>query len=189
MKKNDPDNADHLPGDERFFYSQLVAGGLERRDRDSSEEGGGDAKMAHLHRTWQRILDVLRPECETHLVASPAIRFRVKRKLQEQSALSAQGPRSFSGYLMALLRIPIPLYRAALAGIAIIVTAAALGSFSNETEVDTRGRTTTMLLERPLTDSLTIINNIRRMENRKVGKNIREDSLLIRFIITSVDFF
>ena len=56
--------------------------------------------------------------------------------------------------------------------------------FGNQEKLDSSPAT---FNERPIVDSLTMIQNIRLLESQKLGKNIEEDSLLIRFIVTSVE--
>ncbi len=86
------------------------------------------------------------------------------------------------------LKIKIPVYQAAVGTLLLFLFFYAVSDFGlgNEERLDTTSRAQ---IERSIVDSLTMMQNIRLLESQKLGRNIKEDSLLIRFIVTSVELF
>jgi len=86
------------------------------------------------------------------------------------------------------LKIKIPVYQAAVGTLLLFLVFYAVSDFGfgNQEKLDSSPAT---FNERPIVDSLTMIQNIRLLESQKLGKNIEEDSLLIGFIVTSVELF
>ncbi len=85
------------------------------------------------------------------------------------------------------LKIKIPIYQAAVGTLLLFLVFYAVNDFGlgNEERLDTTSRAQ---IERSIVDSLTMMQNIRLLESQKLGRNITEDSLLIRFIVTSGAF-
>jgi len=108
-----------------------------------------------------------------------SVRLRAK-KIRVPKADSTQ--KSFFDFL----RIKIPVYQAAVGTFLLFLVFYAVSDFGlgNQEKLDSLPAT---FNERPIADSLTMIQNIRLLESQKLGRNIEEDSLLIRFIVTSVE--
>lgn len=84
------------------------------------------------------------------------------------------------------LKIKIPVYQAAVGTLLLFLVFYAVSDYGlgNQEKLDS---SPAIFNERPIADSLTMIQNIRLLESQKLGRNIEEDSLLIRFIVTSVE--
>jgi len=84
------------------------------------------------------------------------------------------------------LKIKIPIYQAAVGTLLLFLVFYAVSDYGlgNQEKLDS---SPAIFNERPIVDSLAMIQNIRLLESQKLGRNIEEDSLLIRFIVTSVE--
>lgn len=176
MKKDKKDHVEHL------LLRKLIFDDLTEAEQTLlSEELANSGRM----RTYERLLASL-PESvalanANNLEARPAIKQRLLRKLQEPGPVR----------LWRLFRFKIPVYQTAIAAVALLMMFVSVQRLLilGEAPAPNAVVESPLPLERPVTDSLQIMENIRMFERQKIGRNILEDSLLVRFIVTSVDLF
>ncbi len=126
-------------------------------------------------------------ENEFRLSPNSQIKETLRARLRTKNMRVAKAGSTQKG-LLNFLRIKIPVYQAAVGTVLLYLVFYAVSDFSsgNEEKLDTTSRAH---IEKPIVDSLAMIQNIRLLESQKLGRNIKEDSLLIRFIVTSVELF
>lgn len=92
------------------------------------------------------------------------------------------------GGIRGFLNFRIPVYQAGLA-LALLIMVFGAFSRSNNVSSDASQVSGAQRVHLSLLDSLRTIEQLRFAEEEKGGRNIKEDSLLIRFIVTTVDVF
>lgn len=130
---------------------------------------------------------LLNGENGEHLTPDPAIRVRIRSRMQAKTSVLQNNATAGKQFLLAVRDFKIPFYQAAAAFALILLMSYALSTsiFVGQQENLTLSKTAQM--ETAIIDSLNIIRHINFLEKQRVGRNIKQDSLIIRFIITSVD--
>lgn len=142
------------------------------------------AKYQNILLNMERSVDI---ENEFRLAPNSEIKENLSARLRSKN-IRDQKAGSGQKIFFDFLRVKVPVYQAAVGMLLLFLVFYAVSDFGlgNQKESDTTSRAQ---IERPIADSLTMMQNIRLLESQKLGRNIKEDSLLIRFIVTSVEFF
>ena len=124
-------------------------------------------------------------ENEFRLAPSSKIKENLSARLLTKNIQDEKAGSEKKGFF-DFLRIKIPVYQAAVGTFLLFLMFYAVSDFGlgNQEKLDS---SPAIFNERPIVDSLAMIQNIRLLESQKLGRNIEEDSLLIRFIVTSVE--
>lgn len=125
-------------------------------------------------------------DADPSLQPNPIIRKTIINQMQQKSSTRKNRLRNFLNTTRSIFEYRVPVYQAGLATI-IIVFLITFG-FDYIKPFEDKDKSTPVVIQNtglPL-NSEYIIENYPDLENQKVGVNVREDSILIGFIYTSM---
>jgi hypothetical protein len=125
-------------------------------------------------------------QSDTSLQPDTAIRETVIKQMKELSASKISWLNDFVNAIRSILEYRIPVYQAGLA-IFIVIFIVMFGFDFSNSLIDKNEVSPVIAqnVEYPIGNEY-LIENYPELENQKVGVNVREDSILIRFIYTSM---
>lgn len=117
---------------------------------------------------------------EMTLQPNPHIQQQLRERMRRKSALKKSGLGMPAGFLLDFFRVRVPVYQAALA-IGVFIMALA---FANNITINNDPPNINMAHQAQIADTTLILDTLSTVIPEKVGRNIKEDSLLARFIMT-----
>jgi len=126
----------------------------------------------------ERVKLVMGPEGENVISPDPKIKRLLREKIQKKNRLL----KPFE-LIIVLMKKRIPVYQAAIVAAALSL---AFTGWMRADRAQNANGITVYSAGQAVLDTLRTFEHLRFAENQKVGRNIKEDSLLIRFIVTSL---
>jgi len=133
--------------------------------------------LASLH-------DLIHAAAPENLAPDPAIREHVRSKIKPQPQTAA-GLSKIWHSVLEVLNVKIPVYQAVLGMAVVAVMLLALDKLNarGDGEIAKRARMTKN--ENQILAPSTVMNHIAEIDSQKIGRTVADDSLLMKFIVTT----
>ncbi len=172
----------------KLLFGKFVAGFLpDRQEKQLATELNSSPEARRLQDVLADVSEAVKRSGD----GEPEPVAQTRQFLLRALNVRKQQSRASAGSRLAdLMRFRIPLYQAGLATCSLALVLLALGRFSSADRSDLdQNKRPVSLIESTVLDSLRSMQGLRMLEHQKRGRNIKQDSVLIKFIITSVDLF
>jgi len=120
------------------------------------------------------------------LTPDPAIRQNIVQRMRTAKSLEAKNYRSAWRYLRNIFQYRVPVYQTLFGIILILLIFVALRQFSLSGNQRTPTKQSLTQIEAPILYQLSVADNLEIIGRQRVGRNIKEDTTLTRFIVTAM---
>ena len=120
------------------------------------------------------------------LTPDPAIRQNIVQRMRTVKLQEARNYRSTWRYLRNIFGYRVPVYQALFGMVLILLIFVTVRQFSLSSDQKALKMQSLTETEAPILSQLSVIDNLEIVEGQKIGRNIKEDTTLTRFIVTAM---